>query len=100
MTHTRRKNSMSPAAMWLWTLLLVGILGVGAAALVAAETQTIVDIKVRGNAKVESDAIIALLKSQRGGPMTTKNVQEDINKLFDWAISPIFAFSKKRPLAE
>jgi outer membrane protein insertion porin family len=45
--------------------------------------EVIVDIKVKGNAKVESEAIITLLKTQKGDALDPAKVKEDINELYD-----------------
>ena len=45
--------------------------------------ETIKDILVRGNGKVEPDAIIALLSSKRGEALDTQKVRTDIKILYD-----------------
>ena len=40
-------------------------------------------IEVRGNARVEAEAIIAALHSRRGEPLDTKTVQRDLRSLYD-----------------
>ena len=41
------------------------------------------DVVVRGNAKVESDAILGLLKTHKGGAIQRDAIQSDIRTLFD-----------------
>ena len=41
------------------------------------------EIRIRGNARVESDAIVALLKTRKGAPLKLEQVQEDLKTLFD-----------------
>ena len=41
------------------------------------------DVVVRGNAKVESDAILGLLKTHKGGTIQRDAIQSDIRTLFD-----------------
>ena len=44
---------------------------------------SVVDIAVRGNAKVEADAIITILKTRKGGSFDPAIVKSDIKSLFD-----------------
>lgn len=41
------------------------------------------EIIIRGNAKVESDAILALLKTKKADPLRTPDIQEDIRTLYE-----------------
>lgn len=41
------------------------------------------EIRVRGNAKVESDAIVAMLKTRKASPLNPKTVVEDIKTLYE-----------------
>lgn len=45
--------------------------------------ESVVDIAVRGNAKVESDAIITILKTRKGGFFDPAIIKADIKSLFD-----------------
>jgi len=45
--------------------------------------ESVVDIMVRGNAKVESDAIITILKTRKGGSFDPSIVKSDIKSLFE-----------------
>lgn len=45
--------------------------------------ETIVEMRVRGNAKVEADAILTILKSQKGGALSSEDIQEDIESLYE-----------------
>src|SRR5688572_796662 len=47
-----------------------------------AQNATIVDIKVRGNGKVESDAIVTLLKSHKGYTLNPDLIKDDIKALY------------------
>lgn len=44
--------------------------------------QMVAEVRVRGNAKVESDAILTILKTQAGQPLEPEKVREDINELY------------------
>lgn len=48
-----------------------------------ATGQTIEDVVVRGNAKVESDAILTILKTQKGQKLDKDNIRADINALYN-----------------
>jgi len=67
--------------MRLGSLILMNLWLLAGLAFAAGER--VVDVQVRGNAKVESDAILTLLKTQKGGFLETNTVQDDIVKLFD-----------------
>ena len=55
-------------------------------------------IAVKGNAKVEGDAIISLLETSRGDPFRPKVVSEDIRTLFDLGyFSDIRVFKQSAP---
>ena len=41
------------------------------------------EVVVRGNAKVESDAVLTLLRTRKGDPLSTKILQDDIRSLYD-----------------
>lgn len=41
------------------------------------------ELRVRGNAKVESDAILTMLKTQKGDPLDPKKIRDDIRTLYD-----------------
>jgi outer membrane protein insertion porin family len=43
----------------------------------------VVDLAVRGNGKVEADAILTLLKTQKGDRLDPSKVADDIQTLFD-----------------
>lgn len=45
--------------------------------------EPVTEITVRGNAKVESDAIVTILKTRKGAPFDPANVKLDIKALFD-----------------
>ena len=48
------------------------------------ETVEIVqEITIRGNAKVESDAILTLLKTKKADPLRPSDIQEDIRTLYE-----------------
>lgn len=67
-------------------LVMGGIVGVFhscAPVTYAAEATTVVELKVRGNGKVESDAIVTLLKTRQGDPLNLKTVRDDIRTLYD-----------------
>lgn len=64
-----------------YILIIVTVLGIlGAEAFGAGET--IEDIVVRGNGRVESDAILTIIKSRRGGKLSEAVVREDMQTLF------------------
>lgn len=48
-----------------------------------AETLPISDVVVRGNAKVEREAILAVLSSKKGQPFAEDTVRKDIRNLYD-----------------
>lgn len=45
--------------------------------------EKIVDVKVRGNGKVEAEAIITILKSQAGEELSSGKIKEDLKALYD-----------------
>ena len=45
--------------------------------------ESVVDIAVRGNAKVESDAVITILKTRKGGSFDPAIIKSDIKSLFE-----------------
>ena len=55
----------------------------GVPALWAQGPATIVDMQVRGNGKVESDAILTLLKTQKGDLVESEKIREDIQTLYE-----------------
>jgi outer membrane protein insertion porin family len=48
-----------------------------------AAGETIEDIVVRGNGRVESDAIMTIIKTRRGGRLSEATVRDDMQTLFD-----------------
>jgi len=60
-----------------------------------AAGETIEDIVVRGNGRVESDAIITILKSKRGDPLSNEVVRDDMQTLFDLGYFSDLRFFKK-----
>lgn len=75
-------------------LILLGMTALPYQKLVAAG-ETIEDIVVRGNGRVESDAIITILKSKRGDPLSNENVREDMKTLFDLGYFSDLRFFRK-----
>ena len=61
-----------------WLIALSGI-----ANPLLAETSPISDIVVRGNAKVEREAILAVLSSKKGQPFNEDTARKDIRNLYD-----------------
>lgn len=62
----------------------------------AAIGETVVDITVRGNAKVESDAVVTLLKTAKGSPLVLATLREDIHTLFNLGyFSDVRVFQKQ-----
>jgi outer membrane protein insertion porin family len=66
----------------LCALLILLLLPVWATAW-AQYGENVAEIEIRGNAKVESDAIVTLLKTSKGSPLNQANLREDIHTLFD-----------------
>lgn len=59
---------------------------------------TIEDIVVRGNGRVEADAIIAMIKSKRGSPLMESTVREDLETLYNLGyFSDLRFFRKQNP---
>ena len=48
-----------------------------------ASVEIVQEITIRGNAKVESDAILTLLKTKKADPLRASDVQEDIRTLYE-----------------
>lgn len=61
----------------------------------ADDRPTVAELKVRGNGKVESDAILTLLKTRQGDLLNPKTVQEDIRTLYDLGYFSDVRFLKK-----
>lgn len=58
----------------------------------------VVEVTVRGNAKVESDAIVTLLKTQSGERLNPANIRADIKSLFELGyFSDVRFFSEQAP---
>jgi outer membrane protein insertion porin family len=49
----------------------------------AQSGEIVQELDVRGNAKVEKDAILTLLSTRKAAPIDKKTIQEDIEKLFE-----------------
>ncbi len=49
----------------------------------SAAGPNIEDVQVRGNAKVESDAILTILKTQKGQKLSKENIRADIDALYE-----------------
>ena len=60
-----------------------------------AAGNVIEDIVVRGNGRVESDAIITIIKSRRGATLSDALVREDMQTLFDLGYFSDMRFFKK-----
>jgi outer membrane protein insertion porin family len=59
---------------------------------------SVVDIKIRGNSKVESEAILTLLEIKKGSQFDPKKVSDDIRNLFDLGyFSDIRIFQNSTP---
>jgi len=58
--------------------------------------EVVEDVQIRGNAKVESDAIVGLLKTHKGATLNRQNVQADIRTLFDLGYFSSVRFLQKR----
>ncbi len=43
----------------------------------------VAEIEVRGNKKVELDAVLTILKSAKGKDFSTENVKDDIRRLYE-----------------
>ena len=67
------------------TAVFAGWLAVaaGLSQILYAADDTIKNIRVEGNAKVESDAILNLLSSKKGDPVRQEKIREDIHSLYD-----------------
>ena len=80
-------------------MILIGSLGItsfGSSA--RAEAETVVELKVRGNGKVESEAIVTLLKTRQGDVLNKKTIREDIRTLYDLGyFSDVKIFKKPVP---
>jgi outer membrane protein insertion porin family len=77
---------------------LIGLLFLGStlnATRLIAQQQIIDDIVVRGNGRVESDAIITILKSKKGDPLSEATVREDMTTLFDLGYFSDLRFFRK-----
>ena len=74
---------------------LVVISTFGVLPLAHAANTTIEDIVVRGNGRVETDAIITILKSKRGEPLSDASVREDMKTLFELGYFSDLRFFKK-----
>jgi outer membrane protein insertion porin family len=75
-------KKLMPMLIRILTLLLSVALTHGPA--VADENPEIVqDIQIRGNAKVESEAIVTLLKTRKADPLRAADIQEDIRTLYE-----------------
>ncbi len=62
--------------------LILSVLFFGAS-VASAQQESITGIKVRGNSKVEPDAIITMLENRVGDTLDAKRVQRDIRKLYE-----------------
>ena len=62
---------------------------------VLAADETIEDIVVRGNGRVESDAILTIIKSRRGGKLSDSVVREDMQTLYELGYFSDLRFFKK-----
>ena len=51
--------------------------------LAQANPEIVQDIQIRGNAKVESEAIVTLLKTRKADPLRAVDIQEDIRTLYE-----------------
>ncbi len=60
-----------------------------------AAGEIIEDIVVRGNGRVESDAIITIIKSRRGDALSDAVVREDMQTLFDLGYFSDMRFFRK-----
>jgi len=68
-----------------------------ATAMEAMAAESITGIQVRGNAKVEPDAIITILDSRIGTVLDSKKIQSDIKKLFELGyFSDVRVFKKEK----
>ncbi|MCX6123700.1 MAG: hypothetical protein NTV34_02965, partial [Proteobacteria bacterium] len=76
--------------LFLFVLSAFGVLPLAYAA-----NTTIEDIVVRGNGRVETDAIITILKSKRGDPLSDASVREDMKTLFELGYFSDLRFFKK-----
>lgn len=57
--------------------------------------ETVQELSVRGNAKVESDAILTLLKTRRGDALDPQVIEDDIRTLFELGYFSDVRFYKK-----
>lgn len=73
-------SGMVPSRM---LLRLVGIFSLIFAWTTVAQAQKITEMTVRGNTKVESDAILTILGSKVGSELDTEMIREDILSLYD-----------------
>lgn len=62
---------------------------------VYASGEVIEDIVVRGNGRVESDAIITILKTKRADSLSNADIREDMKTLFDLGYFSDLRFFKK-----
>jgi len=63
---------------------------------VMAEASNIAEIRVRGNAKVEADAIIAIMDVREGDMLDRTQIREDIKRLFELGyFSDVRVFSER-----
>ena len=76
-------------------LLILALLMLGNATQLLAQAETIVEVQVRGNGKVESDAILAIMKLHKGDVLKPDMVAEDIRTLYELGyFSDIRVFKK------
>lgn len=60
-------------------LVLIGLLGISQ----NLYAQAVVEMKVRGNAKVEADAILTMLETKKGDILDESTIRDDIKTLYD-----------------
>lgn len=75
-------------------VFLISLILLSAVSVQAAD-ETIEDIVVRGNGRVESDAILTIIKSRRGGKLSDSVVREDMQTLYDLGYFSDLRFFKK-----
>ena len=93
--HGRRSHYRA-TTMTIKYLFIITMALLSAARLYAQTPLTITAIEVQGNARVEAEAIVAALQSQRGQPLDQATVQRDFAHVFmSWVTSPTLKFCEK-----
>jgi len=66
-----------------WRLRIAFTIALFCSTLAQAQNATIVDIQVRGNAKVEAEAIVTIMETRKGDVLESTRLADDIRRLFE-----------------